>query len=54
MSLYSKKIYHYDVASGSYIYRDFYALTSAGPRWWWCNPSLKGEGFNDPKGPSRC
>ena len=34
----------------------FYALTSAGPRVWCCNPSLKGGSFNSPKGPtcSRC
>ena len=28
----------------------FYALTSAGPRGWCWNPSLKGEGFNDTRG----
>ena len=28
----------------------FYASTSAGPRGWWWNPSLKGEGFYDPRG----
>ena len=31
----------------------FYALTSAGPRWWCWNPSIKGDGFNVSEGSSR-
>ena len=31
---------------------NFYALTSAGARVWYCNPSLEGDSFNSPEGPT--